>query len=143
MNERHMSVGLKNACSNARAPGASRKVATSAASTTIVLIVEIVAARLPLPRGNSRGPRPADTKVPGCAHRPPAVLAGSPSSGSTGSEGWFGSMRRPRAPCYPPGSGLDDRELQVDAQVLLLQRGERAVGLQARDGLVHAGDQLA
>src|SRR5215813_8178136 len=67
MNECHRLIGLKNVCSTARAPGASRKIAASAPSTTIVLTVETTPARVPLPLENSRGPRPVAVKeTAGC-----------------------------------------------------------------------------
>src|SRR5260221_10760895 len=63
MNERHMSVGLKNVCSNARAPGARRKITTRMPSTTIVLTEEMTVALVP-PLEKSRGPRPVAAKEP-------------------------------------------------------------------------------
>jgi hypothetical protein len=44
-----MFFGLKNACSTARLPGASRKIATSPPTTTTVLAVEIATALRPPP----------------------------------------------------------------------------------------------
>src|SRR6266568_7594736 len=130
MKDCHISVGLKNACSTARAPGASRMMATRMPSTTIVLTDETTVAPVP-PPPSSRGPRPAATKEP---------------AGWPGETGEFASMRLPRTLLPPfrcrPASGLDGREVQVDAQVPLLKGGQRAVGPQARDGLVHAGHQL-
>ena len=61
MNDCHMSWGSKKVCRTCALPGASQKTATSAASTTIVLAVEMAVARRP-PPVNSRGPRPV---VPG------------------------------------------------------------------------------
>jgi|GEM_PF-2340357 len=71
-----MSVGLKNGCSTARAPGASRKIARKMPSTTIVLAVEMIVPLRPPPE-NSRGPRPV-AKEPGGSHWTPTVRGVSP-----------------------------------------------------------------
>src|SRR5262249_55523187 len=125
MNECHMSVGLKNACSTARAPGASRKIMTRMLSTTIVLTDEMTVALVP-PPASSRGPLPVAAKE----------FAGWP-----GDSGEFASIYLLWASCLAAPSGLDGREVQVDAEVPLLQRGQRAVALQAGDGLVYACHQ--
>src|ERR1700733_11873656 len=96
-----MSVGLKKVCLTTRLPGAARKSATSAASTTTVLAVD----------------RATPRRLP------------SPSS------------RDRRADRSGSASGLDGGDTGVNLQVLGLQLGQRAVALQRRDGLVHAGDQ--
>src|SRR3984885_5690063 len=113
-----MSAGLKNVCRTWALPGARRKTATSAPSTTTVLAVETAAARGP-PLLSRRGPRPVVPKDPGAGPPPPRLM----------SEG------------RKPGAGLDRGAGEVDLQVLLLQRLQRPVGLERRDGLVHAGDE--
>src|SRR6516225_12186811 len=104
----HMLAGLKNVCRTWALPGASRKMATSAASTATVLAVEIAAARRPPPLSR-RGPRPAVSNDPGAGAPPPPRITG----------------RRPRAV-----SGLDGRDGEIDLQVLLLQVLQRPVALQ-------------
>src|SRR6516225_6639864 len=116
MNDCHMCSGLKNVCSTACAPGASRKIATSAPSTTRVLAVEMTVP--PRPPPSSRAPRPVRANEPGGGlpadpgGGPPAEHAGGLPLSATG------------------GSGLDGGERQVDLQVLLLQLVQRPVGLQ-------------
>src|SRR5690242_868255 len=118
MKDCHMSAGSKNVCLTSALPGASRKIATSPASTTTVLAVEIAVARRPPPLSR-RGPRPVVPNDPGMG--PPPRLTGAPG---------------------PRGrSGLDRRDAEVDLQVLLLQLLQRPVALQRRDGLVHAAHQ--
>src|SRR6516162_9019615 len=116
----HMLAGLKNVCRTWALPGASRKTATSAASTATVLTVEIAAARRPPPLSR-RGPRPVVSNDPGIGPPPPPRIM-------TG-----------RRPCRR--SGLDGRDAEVGLQVLLLQLLQRPVALQRGDGLVDAGDQ--
>jgi hypothetical protein len=74
MNACHISVGLKNVCRTWALPGASRKIATSAPSTTRVLVVEIAAALRP-PPDSSRGPRPVVPNDPGAGPPTPRLKA--------------------------------------------------------------------
>ena len=61
-----MSVGLKNVCLTWLLPGASRKIASSAASTTTVLAVDRTSPRRsPAPRIRDRG---ADGRASRCLH---------------------------------------------------------------------------
>ena len=108
MNDCHMSVGLKNVCRTWRLPGASRKTATSAASTTSVLAVEIAVARRP-PPDSSRGPRPAVPNEPGGCQLPPVVLAEAsvkPVKGPAGGSGWLSSMGAGPGLADSPHQGL-------------------------------------
>src|SRR6202167_4191043 len=118
MNACHMSVGLKNVCRTWALPGASRKTTTIAASTTSVLAEETAVARRP-PPDSRRGPRPVVPNDPGAGPPTPRLMAG----------------------CRATQSWLDRRDGAVDLQVPLLQRLQRPVRLQRRDGLVHARDQ--
>src|SRR5580658_10229205 len=98
MNDCHMSCGLKKACSTARAPGASRKMAASAPSTMSVLTAEMTVP--PRPPPSSLAPRPVRTNEPGGGIPPPVYEPGG---------GLPLSATR--------GSGLDGREREVDLQV--------------------------
>ncbi len=88
-----MSCGLKNVCLTSALPGASRKIATSAASTTSVLAVEMTVARRP-PPDNSRGPRPVALNEPGiCAGpRPPSIGSRPVKSVPPRTSGWLSSI---------------------------------------------------
>src|SRR5215471_8190580 len=94
-----MSCGLKNVCLTSALPGASRKPATSAASTTTVLAVDNAVARRPPPLLSSRGPRPEARNV---------FAEGGPD---------------------PATSGLQGGDAGVNPQPLLRQLVQRAVGL--------------
>ena len=91
MNDCHMSCGLKNACSTARAPGASRKTAARIPSTTSVLTVETT---VPL-RAAAEQPGPA----PGPRERArglefPAAPGGGLPVSATAAQGWMvGNVR--------------------------------------------------
>src|SRR5215472_10826437 len=131
----HMCCGLKKACSTARAPGATRKIATSAPSTTRVLTVEMTGPLRPPPSSlaprllrenepggcqpppSSREPRPLRPNEAGACQRssgtpaaaPGGPTAENPGSGSAGDPAWLSSIRLPAAT-----SGLDGGARQVD-----------------------------
>ncbi len=97
MNACHMCCGLKNSCSTARAPGASRKIATRAPSTTRVLTVEMT---VPLRPPSSLAPRPLRANDPGGgfpaepAGGDPAEPGGGLPLSATGTQGWMvGNVR--------------------------------------------------
>src|SRR5271165_3287619 len=139
-----MSRGSKKVCRTWPLPGAARKIATSAASTTRVLTVDTTVARRP-PPDRSRGPRPTEPKpaagIP--AARPADSIAG-PSSGP-----YSRSLRPPpgllpviaRQREYSAPLRLDRGNGQVDLEVLRLERCQGPVGLEGRDRLVHAANQ--
>src|SRR5690349_5261818 len=108
-----MSAGLKNVCLTCALPGASRKTATSTASTTTVLAVDSTTPRRLL------SPSSLDRR---------ADRSGSPASGSP-------------APGWPRTLRLDRGDAGEVLQVLTGQLSQRAVALQRRQRLVYAGHQ--
>src|SRR5258708_251101 len=117
-----MADGLKNVCLPAALRGASRNRAATTASTTRVLAVESMTPRALPPAAlvpRSREPRPVSSN---------GSPDGRPPGGCT--EGAGGVT-----------SGLDRGHAEVVLQVLLLQRGDGAVGLQRGKSLVDAGHQ--
>src|SRR5689334_22435 len=111
-----MSAGLKNVCLTCALPGASRKTATSTPSTTTVLVVDSTTPRRLL------SPSSRDRR---------ADRSGSPASGSPAPGG--------PAPGWPRTLRLDRGDAGEVLQVLTGQLGQRAVALQRRQRLVHAG----
>src|SRR5580704_19294507 len=107
MNACHMSVGLKNVCRTWALPGASRKTATRAASTTSVLTEETAVARRP-PPDSRRGPRPVVPNDPGAG---PPVVPNDPGAGPPAPRLMTG--------CRAARSWLDRRDREVDLQVPL------------------------
>src|SRR5215831_20475901 len=106
MNACHMCCGLKKACSTACAPGASRKIATSAPSTTRVLAVEMTVPLRPPP--SSLAPRPDRANDPG-GGLPAEPGGGSPAEPGGGSpaEPGGGSPAEPGGGSpAEPGGGL-------------------------------------
>src|SRR5262249_36414920 len=141
MNDCLMSCGSRNVWRPSALPGASRKIATRAPTTTSVLAVEMAVARRP-PPASSRGPRLVVPNEPGVG-APLSPASGPPAPG--------------RPPCWPPkslsstparagalgqpGSGLEGRNAQVHLQVLLLQRLQGAVAVQRGQRPVDAADE--
>src|SRR5436190_13896784 len=141
MNDCHMSRGSKNVWRTSALPGASRKIATRAPTTTSVLAVEMAVARRP-PPASSRGPRLVVPNEPGVGE-PLRPASGPPGPG--GPPCWppwsLSSMSARAGALGQPGSGLEGRKAQVPLQVLLLQRLQGAVAAQRGQRLVDAGDE--
>src|SRR5262249_38999558 len=139
MNDCHMSCGLKNVWRTSALPGASRKIATRAPTTTSVLAVEMAVARRP-PPASSRGPRLGVPNEPGVGE-PPRPAGAPPGPGGPACWPPYSLSSMPARPGGPgqPDSGLEGRDAQVDLQVLLLQRRQGAVALQRGQRLVDAG----
>src|SRR5580693_9462076 len=87
-----MSCGSKKVCRTCWLPGAARKIATRAPSTTSVLRVDTTPARRPPPE-SSRGPRPVA----------PKPAAGVPALSPADRIGELSSGPYSRLPTPPPG----------------------------------------
>src|SRR5690349_22501887 len=141
MNDCHMSCGSKNVWRTSALPGASRKIATRAPTTTSVLAVEMAVARRP-PPASSRGPRLVVPNEPGVGE--PLRPASGPAGGS-GPPCWppysLSSMPARAGALGQPGLGLEGRNAQVLLPVLLLQRLQGAVAARRGLRLVDAGHE--